>query len=66
MKNLILGAVLTLAIVACTAAATQYVSQIDHDADIMALERRIDALEDATFGPPLLAPSYTFDNGGPR
>jgi len=66
MRNLILGAVIALALVACTAAATQYVSQIDHDADIMALERRIDALEDVTFGPPLDGPDYTFDNGAPR
>lgn len=67
MKNLILGAVLAIALAACTAAATVYVTQEDHDADIMALERRIDALEAATFAPPLDdRPEYTFDNGAPR
>lgn len=66
MRNLILGAVLALAIVACTAAATVYVTQEDHDADIYALERRIEYLESVTFGPPLSGPLYTFDNGAPR
>ncbi len=72
MKNLILGAVLALAIVACTAASTQYVSQIDHDADVVALQNQIDELayrlgnvEAVTFGPPLDGPPYTFDNGAP-
>jgi opacity protein-like surface antigen len=66
MRNLLLGAVLALALVACTAAATVYVTQEDHDADIFALERRIRDLEDAVFAPPLDAPPYTFDNGAPR
>lgn len=73
MRNLLTGAMLALALVACTAAATVYVSQEDHDADVHALQVQIDELEyrlytveSVTFGPPLSGPLYTFDNGAPR
>lgn len=68
MRNLIIGALFALGLVACTAAATVYVTEEDHAHDIAGLQGQITELQYRLYIVELAVfpPEATFDNGAPR